>query len=410
MKVLLLPFYIYEPQDNYLIKDTSGYSLLLHEIAEYLGRETELYVLCKALLPAKTVGNIHYISHTKRDIFASITLSGVMRALKTFFFCSKLPLRKRFIYACHMLDVDYTSTIIKKYKPDIVHIHAITISILEEIKICHTLNIPVIVTLHGLIGIDDSVEADLYISNLEGKTFKKAQEDSIPISLISSGVKKRAIAYYNLSGHNLTVVLNGTNTTLQKYRSMNVRSLYNILPNQKIIVCIGSVCTRKNQIELLEAYCILKQQGIVDVTVLILGEIRDDGVLSRAIDRKGISDHFKLCGFVDKDRVNDYLAIATLNVLPSKDEGFGLSLIEAMVCGVPSVTYADLDAIPDIYDPCAMLLLPHRGAEALARGIIHALNIDWDADAIRQCGQRFSYERMRDAYISLYKQTIGLSR
>lgn len=406
MKVLLLPCYIYEPKDGYLVKDTSGYSLLLHEIAAYLGDKTELYVLCDALLPAKTVGNIHYITHTKWNILHALTLSGVWRAIKTF--CTtKLSLRMRFIYACYMADLDYVRKVIMEYRPDLVHIHAISIRILEEIEICRALNIPVVVTLHGLIGLDVSVDANCYLVELEKELLHKTQKYNIPVSLISTGVKKRAMEFYSLSGHNLHVILNGTGQQALPPSNVDVRSLYGIAPTQKIILCLGSVCTRKNQMELLDAYYYLQMNAVTNITILILGEIRDGGALDQAVKKRGLSEHFILCGFVDKAQIPSYFAVADLNVLPSKDEGFGLSLIESMVYGVPSVTYADLDAVPDIYDPQVMLILSHRGAKSLALGIQQALAKNWDTEIIRSYGQHFSYEAMRDSYLTLYARTIG---
>lgn len=40
-----------------------------------------------------------------------------------------------------------------------------------------------------------------------------------------------------------------------------------------------------------------------------------------------------------------------LNIFLSKNDGFGLSVIESFVRGVPSVMYDDLDAVRDVADP-----------------------------------------------------------
>ena len=92
--------------------------------------------------------------------------------------------------------------------------------------------------------------------------------------------------------------------------------------------------------------------------------------------------------------------------MPSKDEGFGLSLAESFVQGTPSVTFADLDAAEDLYDPCAMLLCHERSDEALSAAMAQALETNWDQDAIRRHGRNFSLDAMADRYLTWYQSIV----
>ena len=47
------------------------------------------------------------------------------------------------------------------------------------------------VTLHGLIGLNDSVSAPAYGKQIERDFLIKAEKNNIPISVISSGMKAR---------------------------------------------------------------------------------------------------------------------------------------------------------------------------------------------------------------------------
>jgi rhamnosyl/mannosyltransferase len=51
----------------------------------------------------------------------------------------------------------------------------------------------------------------------------------------------------------------------------------------------------------------------------------------------GLEDKVTFTGRVDPDRVRDYVAIATIGVLPSLYESYGLAMVEIMTAGVPMV-------------------------------------------------------------------------
>ena len=53
-------------------------------------------------------------------------------------------------------------------------------------------------------------------------------------------------------------------------------------------------------------------------------------------------------------------------------------MIEAFQFGLPTITFSDLDAIQDIYNEKAMLILKERSDKVLAEGISSMLKISWD--------------------------------
>jgi glycosyltransferase involved in cell wall biosynthesis len=79
-------------------------------------------------------------------------------------------------------------------------------------------------------------------------------------------------------------------------------------------------------------------------------------------------------GYVnDRDLVGLYRG-ARAFVLPSRYEGFGLTCLEAMACGIPVVA-ANRGALPETCGDAALLVDPNRPAE-IADALVRAVSDD----------------------------------
>ncbi len=74
-----------------------------------------------------------------------------------------------------------------------------------------------------------------------------------------------------------------------------------------------------------------------DLVYLIVGEGPDRHRLEAKAFRLGVADAVRFTGKIDEDEKGDVLRLADLFVMPSKGEGFGIVLLEAMACGIPVV-------------------------------------------------------------------------
>ena len=131
------------------------------------------------------------------------------------------------------------------------------------------------------------------------------------------------------------------------------------------------------------------------------------GEVQRSVDDQGMSDKVHLLGFLTHKKVDQILEQANLNVIASKDEGFGLSIIEGYSHGVPTVTFSDLDAVPDLFDNQAMVKVEGRSDDELATGIEEGLNKQWDRSWIREYAKSFSIAKMAEQYIKVYSQSLN---
>ncbi|MGE5377991.1 MAG: glycosyltransferase family 4 protein [Bacteroidota bacterium] len=144
---------------------------------------------------------------------------------------------------------------------------------------------------------------------------------------------------------NVIVTPNGVNTTCF---SPAARQTLCELPEQYILF-VGSLQPRKNLAALLKTW----KQICHEYPNLWLVIGGDRGSVFNAINLPpGERVHY--LGYVAEQELPAVYARALLFVLPSLDEGFGLSALEAMACGTP-VIVSDGGALPEVAGNAAMV-------------------------------------------------------
>jgi glycosyltransferase involved in cell wall biosynthesis len=124
---------------------------------------------------------------------------------------------------------------------------------------------------------------------------------------------------------------------------------------EKYILALGAADPRKNIKSLIHAYGLISEElrekyplVIVWTHHFLVSEI------SKLVDELGLSAYVYFLRQVPNENLVSIYNLASLFVFPSRYEGFGLPLLEAMSCGVPVVA-ADNSSIPEIVGDAAIL-------------------------------------------------------
>ena len=104
------------------------------------------------------------------------------------------------------------------------------------------------------------------------------------------------------------------------------------------LIYVANFITRKNHRFIVECLSMLKKQ-IPDLHVLFAGSGILMGEMQQLVRTKGLVGTVHFLGF--RNDINRLLAISDVCISASRQEGLGLALAEAMVCGVPVVATAD---------------------------------------------------------------------
>jgi glycosyltransferase involved in cell wall biosynthesis len=119
-------------------------------------------------------------------------------------------------------------------------------------------------------------------------------------------------------------------------------------PAGRDIIFIGTLEPRKNVGVLLDAYeALLRRRPDAPRLVMAGRATADAGEWLRRIAVAPLAGHVTHRGYVPQDEREEFYARARLLVLPSLDEGFGLTALEAMSAGVP-VVVSNRGSLPEV--------------------------------------------------------------
>ena len=435
MKIMIIAPYIYDDNIIEFTKNKTGFGIMVQNIVSSVAELENVVLLTRVITKGKNEKNFKILSHTWGQFFSNAKLKDWLIGIKAFF-ANGVTVKDRARHVFYEVDGGYVRKQIQMEKPDIVHIHGIGTITESYIRICEEMKVRYTVTLHGLIGLNDSVSAPVYEKQIERDFLIKAEKNNIPISVISSGMKARIEEnYLGKKANNITVITNGTkkndeNDTkfireegtltqekFQEYYSdcLKQNDLYPKLSDtyaylqyskkngKKILFFVGNITKNKNQMQAVE---ILKNTKVFENTLLVLwGREVDNGEVRKKIVEYQLHKNVILGGF--NDRMDIFWKFCDVNLFLSLNDGFGLPIVEGYMHGVPCVTFEDLDATQDLYYPEAMLKVKDRSNESVTDTLKIALDKNWKYEEIIEIGNMFSIDIMSEKYVNWYKEVMA---
>jgi len=303
----------------------------------------------------------------------------------------------------------------RKNKPDFDVIHdnqCLSYGILDIAK----LGYPLVATIHHPITVDYRTElaaAPTFLKRLKIKrwySFLKMQKRVVPrlakIITVSDCSRRDIAAVFAVSSTKFSVVPNGINTDFF-YPSSDERRESNHL-----LVTTSADTPLKGLDVLLRALSLLREQGR-EVKLTVIGEPKKDGIISGLLAELNLYDAVNFTGRIEGREFAAYYARATIAIIPSRYEGFGMPAGEAMACGVPVIS-SDGGALPEVVGE-AGIIVPSGDVEALAGAIARLLDNPEERRSFAQKGLErvqasLTWKQAAEKTVAVYREVIDAHR
>ena len=186
-----------------------------------------------------------------------------------------------------------------------------------------------VVTIHDLI-LSDYRQKNPLKNLAYHKVLRDAILKSQKIIAISYFTEKEIIKNYPVSAKKIRVIYEGVDKV--KRTAYNEELIGKFQINSKYLLYVGQARPHKNLARLVEAFAKIKG----DYQLILVGKLdKYYRQTQRLIEEKGLEKRVILTGFVNDRQLQALYAGATIYVMPSLVEGFGLPPLEAMAAGLP---------------------------------------------------------------------------
>ncbi len=205
----------------------------------------------------------------------------------------------------------------------------------------------------------------------------------------------------------------------------DTRKKYGLAPDDFLIVCVSRIDPRKGQEILISALdmlvneskkkkvqCIFVGNGSFSKELLKKERSARMETLIKMASDKGLASHTQFTGNIPDNEVANIYAAADVVIQPSIQEGFGLTMSEAMAFGKP-VIGSNVGGIPDqIAHGVNGYLFEKGDSRALAEAIDEmygnpALGKTMGENGKRMVNERFSSQAGYAKYLKLYQEVLN---
>jgi glycogen(starch) synthase len=280
-----------------------------------------------------------------------------------------------------------------QFAPDLVHVNSYGGSVLFHINTAGAWPSPALVTLHQALP-DEPIGQDSLLGHL--------LRNAAWVTACSTSVLAHARKLLPEITPSSSVIYNGIEMPAQEPPPVSF--------DPPRILCLGRLVPEKGFDLALAAFSAILHR-FPSARLVLAGDGRERNNLKQQATELGLTRLVEFAGRVPPDKVADLMAEATLVLIPSRLEGFGLVALEAGSMARPVIA-TRVGGLPEvIVHEETGLLTERENSGALSEAIELLLGQPERARSMGRAARararkEFSWERHVDAYDALYRKLI----
>lgn len=232
-----------------------------------------------------------------------------------------------------MLAIKEIRQIIKKEQPDIVYLHSSKAGALGRIALLFDRKIKIVYNAHGWYFNADIGKKKIIYQIIEKILAYRADK----IIAISKSEYDSALEKNICKENKICLIENGIDIEAykdyEKYKE-NMKKHYKLEEDSIVVGIVGRISEQKDPMTSIKAATqIIKQNRKIYFMFVGDGELKEK-ILQFAKEQK-VDSNIIITGWVKE--VKTYISMFDIALLPSKWEGFGLAILEYMICKKPII-------------------------------------------------------------------------
>ncbi|WP_206738124.1 glycosyltransferase family 4 protein [Fictibacillus sp. S7] len=241
------------------------------------------------------------------------------------------------------------------------------------------LNLPFTVTYHG---------SDIHTLPLKYKFFfnnivKTLTNSNLNI-FVSNDLMDYSINYLGNTKINSVVIKN--TVEIEKYNPVSreeiqkLKKIYNF--KDKVVGYVGNLTYVKGVDRLPKIFSYVKSHNKENVDFIVIGDGELSSDLKEQFRKKNLNALFP--GKVEPEKINEFMNIIDVLILPSRQESFGLVILEANLCGTLAIG-SNTGGIPEALENSDLLIDDNFEFEyKMSEKIIEFLRKGYEKDFLRE--------------------------
>lgn len=271
--------------------------------------------------------------------------------------------------------------------------------------------VPTIATIHHPITVDrriDIQQASKLLEKLKHVRWysflgmqKRVAKELSHLITVSTSAMKDIQKDFDIPEGKFRIIPNGINTDIF-YPIPEIER-----EKDRLIVTNSADMPLKGLYYLLKAISEISKTR--QIKLVVIGAPKKNGKIEKLIKDLDIKDLIAFTGRIDNKEFVKQYAKASIAVVPSVYEGFGLPVGEAMACGVPVISTTG-GALPEVVGDCG-ILVPPADHQALTKAITQLLDHPGHAKELGQSGytrvmEHFTWQKAAEKTIETYREVI----
>lgn len=225
------------------------------------------------------------------------------------------------------------------------------------------------------------------------RALRKAKKVIVPTEAVARDLKK----YYGANEGRMMVIPHGRLSLAQVSRQQIADALkhYQLETKEPIFFFIGRLETKKNLLVLLDAWAMVQKK--IGKGRLFLGGMYGHGFddLFKRMERDDLRGTVIAPGYISEEDVAGIFQAATAFVMPSREEGFGLPILQSFEAD-SAVICSDIESLREVAEDAALYADPGKPAD-FAKQMLRLIEEPGLKEKLVQKGHKrlalFSWER-----------------